>query len=82
VQDRTLAARPVRAGQARSNSADFTGNPNRGRQYPSPDGEKRETTSLPLLCFGHGIQADEGSFQWAANLRKVWSHCFSERQGF
>jgi hypothetical protein len=45
-----------------------TGNPNRVREYPSPDREKGETTSLPLLCFVHRIQADESSLQWAADL--------------
>jgi hypothetical protein len=41
---------------------------NRVREYPSSDREKGETTSLPLLYFGHGIQADEGSLQWATDL--------------
>jgi hypothetical protein len=54
------------------------GNPNRLPEYPSPDSEKDGTTSLPLLCFGHGIQTDEGSLQWATDLRKVRPHCFSE----
>ena len=45
-----------------------TGNPNRVWEYPSPDSEKGKTTSLPLLRFGYGIQTDEGSLQWAADL--------------
>ena len=53
---------------SRHRASIVTGNPNRVREYPSSDSEKGETTSLPLLCFGHGIQADEGSLQWAADL--------------
>jgi|HubBroStandDraft_4_1064222.scaffolds.fasta_scaffold11350_5 hypothetical protein len=52
----------------KSHSTNFSGNPNRVREYPSPDREKGKTTSVPLLCFGHRIQADEGSPQWAADL--------------
>ena len=46
------------------------------------DGETSATPSLPLLCFGRGIQGDESSLKRAADLRKLRPHSVSERHGF